>query len=56
MRYAPADAPRHNIAFLGYSDQGDRGDGVQIMVQNGFAYVGHMFSGGLTVLDVRNPR
>ena len=26
------------------------------MVQNGYAYVGHMFSGGLTVIDVRDPR
>jgi hypothetical protein len=56
VSYAPADAPRHDIEFLGYTDQGDRGDGVQIMVQNGYAYVGHMFSGGLTVIDVRDPR
>jgi len=50
------NAPRRNIEFVGYSDQGGRGDGVQIMVQNGHAYVGHMFSGGFTVLDVRDPR
>ncbi|HLY31398.1 MAG TPA: hypothetical protein VKQ36_10235 [Ktedonobacterales bacterium] len=50
------NAPRHTIDFVGYSDQGGRGDGVQIMVQNDYAYVGHMFSGGFTVLDVRDPR
>jgi hypothetical protein len=56
MSDEPACALRHNIEFLGHSDQGGRGDGVQIMVQDGYAYVGHMFSGGVTVLDVRDPR
>ncbi len=54
--YAPTDAPRSNLEFVGHTDQGDRGDGVQIMVQNGYAYVGHMYSGGFTVIDVRDPR
>lgn len=44
------------ISFLGHTDQGGRGDGVQVMVHGGHAYVGHMFSGGVTVLDVRDPR
>lgn len=44
------------ISFLGWTDQGDRGDGVQVMVQNGHAYVGHMFSKGFSVIDVRDPR
>ena len=45
-----------SIELLGHSDQGGRPDGVQIIVHEGFAYVGHMFSDGITVLDVRDPR
>jgi hypothetical protein len=44
------------FAFLGHSDQGGRGDGCQIMISNGHAFVGHAFSGGFSVVDVRNPR
>ena len=50
------NAPRKNIDFVSYSDQGGRGDGVQIMVQNGHAYIGHMFSNGITVMDVSDPK
>src|SRR5262249_26300834 len=46
----------HNMRLIGYSDQGGRPDGVQIMVERGFAYVGHMFSKGFSVIDVRDPR
>ena len=45
-----------NISLLGHTDQSGRGDGVQVMVADGYAYVGHMFSNGVTVLDVRDPR
>jgi hypothetical protein len=45
-----------NIKFLGHTDQGGRGDGVQVMVNRGFAYVGHGFSNGITVIDVRDPK
>jgi hypothetical protein len=31
-----------NMRLIGYSDQGGRPDGVQLMVSNGFAYMGHM--------------
>jgi hypothetical protein len=44
------------MRLLGHCDQGGRADGVQIMVERGFAYVGHMFSKGFSVLDVRDPR
>ena len=44
-----------NIALVGYSDQGGRPDGAQVMVAHGHAYVSHPFSGGLTVIDVRDP-
>ncbi len=44
------------LKSLGWSDQGGRPDAVQIMVLDGFAYIGHVFSGGFSVVDVRNPR
>lgn len=47
----------HRMAWIGHSDLGGRPDGVQVMVNRGYAYVGHPFSGGgATVVDVRNPR
>ena len=46
----------YGLRFLGHTDQGGRGDGVQVMVHDGHAYVGHMFSSGVTVLDVRDLR
>ena len=45
-----------NIRFVGHSDQDGRSDGVQVMVHRGYAYVGHGFSNGITVLDVRDPK
>ena len=44
-----------NFELIGYSDQGGRPDGVQIMVNKGYAFVGHMFSKGFSVIDVRDP-
>jgi len=44
-----------NMRIIGHSDQGGRSDGVQVMVSGGYAYVGHVFSGGFSVIDVRNP-
>ena len=43
------------MRLVGYSDQGGRCDGVQIMVHRGYAYIGHIFSKGFTVVDVRDP-
>ena len=45
-----------NIKFVGHSDQGGRGDGVQVMVHRGYAYIGHGYSNGITVIDVRDPK
>jgi len=45
-----------NMKLVGYSDQGGRPDGVQIMVNKGYAYVGHMFSKGFSIIDVRDPK
>jgi hypothetical protein len=44
-----------NMRLIGYSDQDGRPDGLQIMVNHGYAYIGHMFSKGFSVLDVRDP-
>ena len=44
-----------NMRIIGHSDQGGRSDGVQVMVSGGYAYVGHVFSGGFSVIDVRDP-
>ena len=44
------------IKFVGHSDMDGRGDGVQVMVHRGYAYVGHGFSNGITTLDVRDPK
>ena len=45
-----------NIEFVGHTDQGGRGDGVQVMVSGGHAYVGTRVSRGIMVTDVRDPR
>jgi hypothetical protein len=52
----PPEGVGNRIRHIAYSDQGGRPDGVQIMLNRGHAYVGHMFSDGVTVLDVREPR
>jgi len=44
------------IRHLSHSDQGGRPDGVQVMVNRGHVYVGHMFSDGVTILDAADPR
>lgn len=44
-----------NMRMIGHCDQGGRPDAVQVMVQNGYAYVGHMFSDGFSVIDVKDP-
>jgi len=45
-----------NMRLLGHSDQAGRGDGVQVMVARGHAYVGTRVSRGVNVTDVRDPR
>ena len=48
-------ASANNVRFLSRSDQGGRPDGVQVLVHKGHAFIGHMFSDGFTVVDVRDP-
>jgi hypothetical protein len=45
----PAPDHARNMRLLGWSDQGGRPDGVQIMVHRGHAYIGHMFSRGFSI-------
>jgi hypothetical protein len=45
-----------NMKLIGHTDQGGRPDGVQVMVNKGHAFVGHMFSKGFSIIDVRDPR
>src|ERR1041385_2933121 len=56
MTDLPTPDYARNMRLVGYSDQGGRPDGVQIMVHRGYAYVGHMFSKGFSVIDVRDPK
>jgi hypothetical protein len=44
-----------NMRLIGHSDQAGRSDGQQIMVRNGYAYIGHVCSRGFSVIDVRDP-
>ncbi len=55
MTTLPTPTHTRNMRLIGYSDQGGRPDGVQIMVHRGHAYIGHIFSKGFSVLDVSDP-
>jgi hypothetical protein len=58
-RDLPVPDYARNMRIVGHSDQGGRPDGVQVMVHRGYAYIGHMFSKGFSIIDVRdakNPR
>ena len=50
------DYATSNLKLIGHSDQGGRSDGVQVMVHKGYAYIGHIFSKGFSVIDVRDPK
>jgi hypothetical protein len=51
----PPDYAR-NMCLIGHCDQGGRGDGLQIMVHRGFAYVAHPWSVGFSIIDVQDPK
>ncbi|MEV4604644.1 hypothetical protein AB0K15_45725 [Amycolatopsis sp. NPDC049253] len=44
------------FSLVGHSDQGGRPDAMQVQYHRDHVYVGHLFSGGFSVLDVRDPR
>jgi hypothetical protein len=56
MSALPQPDYARNMRLVGHSDQGGRADGVQIMVHRGYAYIGHMFSKGFSIIDVRDPK
>src|SRR4051812_31881586 len=56
MALPKPDYATKNMKLVGYSDLGGRCDGVQIMVHKGYAYIGHIFSKGFEVVDVRDPK
>ncbi|MBP6252089.1 MAG: hypothetical protein KA387_05000 [Rubrivivax sp.] len=45
-----------NMKLIGHSAIDGRGDGMQLMVHRGFAYVGHPWSKGFSIVDLRDPR
>lgn len=45
-----------NMKLIGHSDMGGRGDGLQLMVHRGHAYVAHPWSQGFSIVDVRDAR
>ena len=56
MTALPPGATAKNVRFVARSDQGGRPDGVQCIVHKGHAFIGHMFSDGFSVIDVRDPK
>ncbi len=56
MTTPPPATYQHNMRLLAQSDQGGRPDGVQLMVHRGYGYVGHIFSRGFSIIDLRDPR
>ena len=56
MNALPPGATAKNVRFVSRSDQGGRPDGVQCIVHKGHAFIGHMFSDGFSVIDVRDPK
>ncbi len=52
----PVPTYARNMRLIGFSNQGGRPDGNQLMVHRGYAYVGHMSSSGFSIIDVRDPR
>ncbi len=44
------------MKLIGHSDIGGRGDGLQLMVHRGHAYVAHPWSQGFSIVDVRDPK
>ena len=57
---ANSDLPRpdfaRNMTLIGHSDIGGRGDGLQLMVHRGYAYIAHPWSRGFSIVDVRDAR
>src|SRR5690349_13639354 len=46
----------HGFTAIGHSDQGGRPDAMQLQYWNNHVYVGHLFSGGFSTIDVADLR
>lgn len=55
MTLTPPDFAR-NMKLIGHSDIAGRGDGLQVMVSKGHAFIGHPWSQGFSIVDVRDPK
>jgi len=55
QRLPKPDYATSNMRSSATAIRAGRCDGVQIMVHRGYAYIGHIFSKGFTVVDVRDP-
>ena len=55
-RAIPRQGIGQRFRHLSYSDIGGRPDSVQVMLNRGHLYVGHMFSNGVTILNAADPR
>lgn len=51
----PTPDYQRNMRLIGHTDQAGRGDGMQVMVHRGYAYIGHFVSKGVSIIDVRDP-
>ena len=57
MSSLPCVAPSSkNVRLSARCDQGGKPDGVQVILHKGHAFIGHMFSDGFSVVDVRDAR
>ena len=52
----PSPSYARGFTMVGHSDQGGRPDAMQLQYYRDHLYVGHVFSGGFSALDVRDPR
>jgi hypothetical protein len=52
--FLPKPDYARNMKLIGHSDIDGRGDGLQLMVHRGHAYVAHPWSKGFSIVDVRD--
>ena len=45
-----------NVRFVGYSDLDGRPDAIALMRHGNYLYVGHLWSGGVSIVDIRDPK
>ena len=45
-----------NVKFIAHCDMEGRGDAVQLVYYDKYLYVGHLWSGGVDIMDVSDPK